>query len=99
MFGPISKYLLYFVGLIAQAEGDVGDARAPQNLDLIEQKRSVDDRDNGLWRINGERTEPGAFAACEDECLHKNYKKRAKCERKETVLKNQNRRLKTRVKS
>ena len=41
-----------------------------EEIDLIPQKRPVEDRNNRLGRVNGQRSEARSFAACEENRLH-----------------------------
>jgi hypothetical protein len=70
MLRAIADELFDLVRLVGERERDVGDTGVAQRVDLVEQKRAIADGDDGLGRVNRERAEPCAFAACENECLH-----------------------------
>src|SRR6185369_13037047 len=59
----VTHNVLYLIGLIAQRQGNIGDPGSLEDLDLIDQKRAIDDRNNGFGSIDRERSEPGPFAA------------------------------------
>ena len=43
-------------------------------VELKLQERAIEDRHDRLRRVNGERTEPRALAACEQNRLHRNHR-------------------------
>src|SRR5581483_12473020 len=57
--------------LIVQAEDHFVDlGHLLQQVELIVEKRSIEDRNNRFRRVNGERTEARAFAPREEDRLH-----------------------------
>src|SRR5205814_10734240 len=60
-----------FGGDVADDNADVGDAGGDERLDAVEQHRLVGDRDELLGARVGQRPQPGALAAAENESLHR----------------------------
>ena len=57
--------------LVVEAQHDaVNLGHALQQVELIVEKRAVEDRDDRLWRVNRERTQACALAPCEQDGLH-----------------------------
>ena len=55
---------------VADDDADLGDAGVADGLEAVEQDRLVGDRHELLGRRVGDRAQPGAGAAGEDQCLH-----------------------------
>ena len=59
--------------LIVQAENHLVDLRhLAQQVDLVVEKRPVEDRHDGLRRVDGQRPQASALAASEQDGLHSN---------------------------
>ena len=66
--------LLDAARLVVQAEDDFVDLRhLLQQIDLVIEKRPVEDRNDRLRRVDRQRPQPRAFAAGEQNGLHVNY--------------------------
>ena len=61
--------------LVVEAEDDLVDfGHLLQPIELVVQKRAVEDRDDRLRCVNREGTEPRAFAPREQNRLHRNHR-------------------------
>src|SRR5579859_1197239 len=59
--------------LIVEAENDLVDLRnLLQEIDLIVEERPIEDRNDRLRRVQCQRTQPRALAACDEDGLHVN---------------------------
>jgi len=68
---PVPEDLLDAAGLIVEAEDDLVDLRhLLQQVELIVEKRPVEDRDNRFWRVDGERPQPRPLPSGEKDRLH-----------------------------
>jgi hypothetical protein len=57
--------------LVIEAENDLVDFRdRPEQIELIEQERAVEDWDDGLRRVGRQRAQPRAHPAGQQDCLH-----------------------------
>ena len=71
--GAVAEHLLDAARLVVEAEDDFVDLRdLLQQIDLVMQKRPVEDRNDGLGRMNRQRPETRALAPCEKDSLHDN---------------------------
>ena len=69
----LAEDLLDAARLVVQAEDDFVDLRhLPQQVDLVIEKRPVEDRHDRLRRVDGQRPQPRALAAGEQNGLHSN---------------------------
>ena len=61
--------------LVVEAEDDLVDLRhLLEQIELIVEKRPVEDRDDRLRRVNRQRAEARAFAPREQDRLHGNHR-------------------------
>ena len=59
--------------LVVEAENDLVDLRhLLEQIDLVVEKRAIEDRNDGLGRMNRQRPQPRAFAPCKQNCFHVN---------------------------
>ena len=65
--GAITEHPAHLVHHVGAGQHHVGDAVAPKQLQLVREKRHVQERDDGLRRAESERPEPRALAAREDD--------------------------------
>ena len=70
IIGAVLQEVFDLPGLIRQAENDLLNARASHQINLIQKKRRVSDRNDRFWSIDRQRPKPGAFATGENESLH-----------------------------
>src|SRR5688572_2508925 len=69
--GAIAKDLLDAPRLVVETENDLVDFRkSPEEIDLIVQKGAIENRDDRLWCVECQRTQPRAFAPGEQNGLH-----------------------------
>ena len=67
----VAEDLFDAAGLVVQAEDHLGDARhLLQQVELVVQERPIENRNDGLGRVQGQRTQPRAFAAGEKDGFH-----------------------------
>jgi hypothetical protein len=67
----VAEQLPDFVRLVIERKNYFFDSRAPQNFDLIKQKRAVQNGNDRFRRINRQRAQARAFAARQNQGLHK----------------------------
>ena len=73
--GAVAEDLLDPPRLVVQAQDDFVDLRhLLQQVDLVVEKRPVEDRNDRLRRVDGERPEPRALAPGEKDRLHDNQR-------------------------
>ena len=68
---PVAEHFLDAVRLIVEAENHLVDFRhLLDEIELIVEKRPVEDRDDRLGCVNGERAQPRALAPDKKQRLH-----------------------------
>ena len=73
--GAVAEDLLDAARLVVEAEDDFVDLRnLLQQIDLIVEKRPVEDRNDRLRRVDRERPEPRALAPGQKDRLHDNHR-------------------------
>ena len=71
----VAENFLDAARLIVEAQDDFVDfGDFLYEIELKLQKRPIEDRDDRLRRVNRERTQPRALAACEQNRLHRNHR-------------------------
>ena len=69
----VAEDLLDAARLVVQAQDDLVDLRhLAQEIDLVVEKRPVENRHDGLRRVDRQRPQPRALAASEQDGLHSN---------------------------
>jgi hypothetical protein len=69
--GPVAEHVFDPPGLIVQAEDDFVDLRdLPQQIDLVVEKRPIEDRHDWLWSVKRQGAQPCALAPGEQNGLH-----------------------------
>ncbi len=69
--GAVAKDLFDAARLVVEAENDLVDlGYLLEQIDLIVEERPVEDRDDRLRRVDGERAQACALAPCEQNRLH-----------------------------
>ena len=73
--GTVAEDLLDAPRLVIEAQDDFVDLRnLLEQIDLIVEKRPVEDRDDWLGRVDGERPESGALSPGQKDRLHDNQR-------------------------
>jgi hypothetical protein len=71
----VAENLLDAARLVIEAEDHLVDlGHLPQQIDLIVEKRPVEDRHDRFRRVDGQRSQTGAFAARQQDGLHVNLR-------------------------
>ena len=71
----VAEDLLDAARLVVEAEDDLVDLRdLLEQVELVVEKRPVEDRDDRLGRVDGQRTQPRALAPGEQDRLHRNHR-------------------------
>ena len=71
--GPVAEHLLDAPRLIVEAQDDLVDLRhLPEQVDLVPQKRPVEDRHDRFRRVERQRPQPRALPSGEQNGLHGN---------------------------
>src|SRR4030095_2569272 len=69
----IAKHLFDAARLVVEAENDFVDfGHLLQQINLVMEKRPVEDRNDGLRSMHRQRTQAGALAPCKENSLHDN---------------------------
>src|SRR6266567_6452015 len=68
--GTVFQKVFDLSWLIGEAQNDLFDAGSLHQIDLIEKKRAIGDRNHRLWRINRQRPKPRPLATGENESFH-----------------------------
>ena len=73
--GAVAEDLLDAPRLVVEAEDDFVDLRhLLQQIDLVVEKRPVEDRNDRLGGVDGQRPEPRALAPGQKDRLHDNQR-------------------------
>ena len=71
--GAVAEDLLDAARLIVEAEDHLVDlGHLLEQIDLIVEKRAVENRHDGLGRVDGQRPQPRALAPCKENRFHVN---------------------------
>ena len=65
--GAVAEVRLEDLRQIGRRQHDVLDARRPRPRQLVRQERDARRRDHRLGRVHGQRTQPGALAADQED--------------------------------
>ncbi len=67
----VAEDVLDLLWLVGEAEDDVVDVDASEQVQLIGEKRRADERHDGLRGVQRQGPQAGAFSACENHGLHR----------------------------
>ena len=70
VIAAVLQQVFDLAGLIRQAQYDFVNARTPHQIDLIEEERSIRDRNNWFRGVESQRTQTRSFASSQYESLH-----------------------------